>query len=42
MRWAGHVVHVRKGRGVNRVLVEKPEEKRPLEEPGLNKRIILR
>jgi len=28
MRWAGHVAHVREGRGVNRVLVEKPEEKR--------------
>jgi hypothetical protein len=31
MRWAGHVVHIGKGRGVYSVLVGKPEGKRPLE-----------
>jgi hypothetical protein len=30
MRWAGHVAHVGVGRGVYRVLVGKPECKRPL------------
>jgi hypothetical protein len=30
MRWAGHVVHMVEGRGVYRVLVGKPEGKRPL------------
>jgi hypothetical protein len=30
MRWAGHVAHIGDGRGVYRVLVEKPEGKRPL------------
>jgi len=30
MRWTGHVARRRKRRGVNRVLVRKPEEKRPL------------
>ena len=30
MRWAGHVARVRERRGVYRVLVEKPEGKRPL------------
>ena len=29
MRWAGHVVCLREGRGVYRVLVGKPEGKRP-------------
>ena len=33
MRWAGHVVHVGEGRGVHRVLVGKPEGKRPLGSP---------
>jgi hypothetical protein len=28
-RWAGHVACVREGKVVNRVLVGKPEEKRP-------------
>jgi hypothetical protein len=31
MRWAGHVARVGEGRKVYRVLVGKPEEKRPLE-----------
>ena len=33
MRWAGHVARMRQGRGVYRVLVGKPEEKRPLGRP---------
>ena len=33
MRWAGHVARMREGRGVHRVLVEKPEGKRPLGRP---------
>jgi hypothetical protein len=30
MRWAGHVARMGEGRGVYRVLVERPECKRPL------------
>ena len=33
MRWAGHVVCMGEGRGEYRVLVEKPEGKRPLGRP---------
>ena len=33
MRWVGHVAHVGEGRGVHRVLVGKPEGKRPLGRP---------
>jgi hypothetical protein len=33
MRWAGHVAHVGEDRGVYRVLVGKPESKRPLGRP---------
>jgi hypothetical protein len=33
MRWAGHVARMREGRKVYRVLVGKPEEKRPVERP---------
>jgi hypothetical protein len=33
MRWAGHVARMGKDRGVHRLLVEKPEVKRPLERP---------
>jgi hypothetical protein len=33
MRWAGHVARMGKGRGVYRVLVGRPEGKRPLEKP---------
>jgi hypothetical protein len=32
-RWAGHVAHMREGRGVYRVLVVSPEGKKPLETP---------
>jgi len=33
MRWAGHVACIGEGRGVPRVLVGKPEGKRPLGRP---------
>jgi hypothetical protein len=33
MRWAGHVVCMREGKNMYRVLVGKPEGKRPLERP---------
>ena len=33
MRWVGHVAHMEQGRGVHRVLVGKPEGKRPLGRP---------
>ena len=33
MRWAGHVASMRERRGVYRVLVRKPERKRPLGRP---------
>ena len=41
MRWAGHVAHMGEGRGVHRVLVGKPEGKRPLGRPDVDGRIIL-
>jgi len=40
MRWAGHVAHVEERRGVHRVLVGKPEGKKPLR--GVDVRIKLR
>jgi len=33
MRWAGHAAHVGEERGVYKVLVGKPEERRPLGRP---------
>ena len=33
MRWAGHVARMGEGRGEHRVLMGKPEGKRPLERP---------
>ena len=33
MRWAGHVARMEEGRGVHKVLVGKPEGKRPLGGP---------
>jgi hypothetical protein len=33
LRWVGHVARMGKGRGAYRVLVKKPEGKRPLERP---------
>ena len=35
MRWAGHVARLRERRGVYRILVGKPEGKRPLGRPRL-------
>jgi len=42
MRWAGHVARMGEKRGVNRVLVGKPEGKRPLGDPDVDGRLILR
>jgi len=42
MRWAGHMAHMGVGRGVYRVLVGKPEGKRPLGRPRHRGRITLR
>ena len=42
MRWAGHVARMGEGRGVHRVLIGKPEGKRPLGDPDVDGRIILR
>jgi hypothetical protein len=33
MRWAGHVARTEEGRGVYRILMRKPEGKRPLGRP---------
>jgi hypothetical protein len=33
MRWAGHVARIKEGRKVHKVLVGKPEGKRPLGRP---------
>jgi hypothetical protein len=41
IRWPGHVAHMWEGRGVYRVLVGKPEGKRPLWRPKRNLRLIL-
>ena len=35
MRWAGHVARMEEGRGVHKVLVGKPDGKRPLGRPTL-------
>jgi hypothetical protein len=42
MRWVGHVARVGEERGMYRVLVGKPEGKRPLADPGIGGRITLR
>ena len=42
MRWVGHVVRMGEGRGVHRVVVGKPEGKRPLGDPDVDGMIILR
>ena len=41
MRWVGHVAHMGEERGVYRVLVGKPEGKRPLGDIGVDGWIIL-
>jgi len=33
MRWAGHVAHIGKRRGTYRILVGRPEGRRPLQRP---------
>ena len=33
MKWAGHVARMAEGRGVHRVVVGKPEGKRPMGRP---------
>jgi hypothetical protein len=42
MRWAGHVARMGERRGVYRVLVGKPEGKRPLGNRGIGGRVTLR
>jgi hypothetical protein len=42
IRWVGHVERLREMRCLYRVLVEKPDRKNHLEDPGVNGRIILR
>ena len=42
MRWAGNVVLMGERRGVYRVLVENPERRDKLEDPGVDVRIILK
>ena len=42
MRWAEHVARMGERRGVYRVLMGKPEGRRPLEISGIDRRIILR
>jgi hypothetical protein len=39
MRWVGHVARTGEGRNVYRVLVGKPEGKRPLEDQGVDGRM---
>ena len=41
-RWAGHVAHMGENRNTYRVLVRKPEGRRPLGRPRHRWRIILR
>jgi hypothetical protein len=42
LRWAGHVARMGERRGAYRALLGKPEERRPLEDPGVDGRIILK
>ena len=42
IKWAGHAVRMRLGRNVSKVLVGKPEGKRPLEILGITEWIILK
>jgi hypothetical protein len=42
LKWVGHVARMGEGRGVYRVLVGKPEGKRPLRDLGLGGRITLK
>jgi hypothetical protein len=42
MEWVGHVARMDERREVHRFLVGKPEGKRPLEEPDVDGKIILK
>jgi len=42
MRWAGHVAHMARRRSAYRVLMGKPEGRRPLTKPRRRWRIILK
>jgi len=42
MRWVRHVAHMGERRGLYRVLVGKPEGKRPLERPRRRRKITLK
>jgi len=42
MRWVGHVAHMGEGRGVHRVLVGKPEGKRPLGRPRRRREVNIK
>jgi hypothetical protein len=42
MRWAGHVARMGGKRGAYRILVGRPEGRRPLGDPGVGGRIILK
>jgi hypothetical protein len=42
LRWVGHVARMGEGRGAFRALVGKPEGRRPLEDTGVDGRIILK
>jgi len=42
MTWAGHAARIGKSRGVHRVLVGNLRERDHLEDPGVDRRIILR
>ena len=41
-RWAGHITRTEEGRGVHKVLVGKPDGKRPLGRPRRRWEIILK
>ena len=42
MRWVGHVARMGEMGGAYRVLVEKPEGKGPLDDLGVDERIIIK
>ena len=42
LRWVGSVARVGESRGTYSVVMGKTEERRPLENPGINERIILK
>ena len=42
LRWAGHLAHMEQFKNAYRILVGKPESKRPLGRPDVDGRIILK